>query len=106
MTVTTNTASKIIQNPCSIIGSYKRIVPLMGDTWPSKLGFSALIGVVWLGVLMVYGFLTGFLILWIPWMIVTLSRRHTIHRARLLQAAGQGGYPPTLPPAPPPLPMR
>lgn len=92
----------ILQNPCSLIGSTKRIVRLFRDFglegWKVWLGWTAsalLLLIAWALVLIVYAFLTGFAILWIPWAIWTLNRRHHIHadRRAIMAAGGPGTAP-------------
>ena len=90
----------MLENPVSVIGAYKRIVPLArgSEGWRNALRHIAvalLIAPAWLGVLVVYILLTGFLPLWGVWAIYTLSRRHSIHRDALLQAvSASSGAPP------------
>jgi hypothetical protein len=77
----------IIQNPVSIIGAARRIWPLGRGSygWRSAArwtGAALLPLCAWICVLAVYALLCVLPILWIPWGIYTLRRRHFVYDAR------------------------
>jgi hypothetical protein len=77
--------SDILQNPVSLIGSAKRIIPLGGKAhgWlavATRTGVILLLILAWAGVLLWYVLLCVPLFFgWVPWAIWTLNRRHHIH---------------------------
>lgn len=80
-------ADQITQNPVSIIGAAKRIVPLGYGShgWASAArwtGAVLLLLTAWIIVLFVYALLCVIPVLWIPWAIWTLRRRHFVYDAR------------------------
>jgi len=85
----------ILQNPFSLIGATKRVIPYgpTGRGWWAVLTWTVTILALilaWAVVLAWYALLTGFAVLWIPWGIYTLNRRHHIHdqlRAAMQQQA-------------------
>jgi hypothetical protein len=78
---------QIIENPCSFFGSARRIWPLGPGSvgWRAVLrwaGVVLLLALAWVGVLAVYTLLCTLPVLWIPWAIVTLRRRHFVYDSR------------------------
>jgi hypothetical protein len=77
-----------LQTPVSFIGGTTRVARLWASNqtgWPllaRRVGVVLLMLGAWLLSALFYTVMLGFAILFIPWTIYTLNRRHHIHDAR------------------------
>jgi hypothetical protein len=82
------TADTPLQTPVSLIGGTKRVARLWRTQqtgwhlWAHRIGVALLMPLMRAVSLTFYAFMLGFAVLFIPWAIYTLNRRHHIHATR------------------------